>query len=143
MRTELYKAVKHQVEKYGDDHGMGLVEMWETVNGRTELDGEFWLAECIKDFEHDCNKEEAGMKYKVTFAFWTEAGEVRTDYFDNNGRGHTLSDADDIARQLRQNGHWNVSIEEMDRVPGGRYWEPQEDAEQGQDYSRHDEMPFA
>ena len=58
-------------------------------------------------------RKEAEMRYKVTFAFRAEDGEV-CDYLDNNGRGFNLEDAHDIARQLRQNGHWNVAVVKME-----------------------------
>lgn len=70
MRTELYKAVKYQVNEYGADHGMNLAEMWDTVNGRTEQDGYFWEQECLHDYrawqeqkEFDQYVEEHGFPY--------------------------------------------------------------------------------
>lgn len=56
-RRELYKAVKYEVEQYGADCGMTLLEMWNTVNGRTELDSVFWYRECLKDYRNSRSVE--------------------------------------------------------------------------------------
>ena len=52
-RKELYRAVRHQVSEYQEDHGFNLVELWNVVNGRTEHNAEFWREICITDYRRD------------------------------------------------------------------------------------------
>ena len=50
-------------------------------------------------------------KYIVKFEFRTDAGEWRESDLSNNGNGWTLKEAEDIARQLREQDKQNVRIE--------------------------------
>ena len=52
-RMELYKAVRHEISEYQEDHGFNLVEMWNVVNGRTKHNAEFWREVCLSDYRRD------------------------------------------------------------------------------------------
>lgn len=51
-RTNLYRAVKHEVEAYKADHGFNLAEMWAIVTSECR-DADFWLKVCINDYVRD------------------------------------------------------------------------------------------
>ena len=48
----LYKAVKHEVETYPEDHGYSLVELWGIVSGNTN-EPNFWRNTCVRDYLDD------------------------------------------------------------------------------------------
>ena len=84
------------------------------------------------------------MKYMVSYTFTACSDEHRADVFNNNGGGFSLAAAYEIANQLRLNGFRNVTVEPMDPVPGGRYWEPEQDPAEGQEHDDGgpDALPF-
>lgn len=53
------------------------------------------------------------MAYKVTFQFRNELGGVSSDFLNNNGKGFTHEDAENVARQLKANGNKAVQVVEF------------------------------
>lgn len=52
-------------------------------------------------------------KFRIKFDFTNEYGVTVHTYLDNNGTGYGLQDALDIQRQLKQQGKWNVTVEQI------------------------------
>lgn len=51
--------------------------------------------------------------FKIEFSFINALGRERRDDLSNNGQGYNRADAEDIARQLKDRGNFDIKIVQL------------------------------